>query len=47
MCNTIDHPYVRVWVPNKVKNMNLKLRNLMLGVNETRCIVQNVEMWIK
>ena len=23
-CNTIDDPYAQVYVPNKVKNMNVK-----------------------
>ena len=35
-CNTIDDPYTRVCVPNKVKNMNVKIFNLMSRVNETR-----------
>ena len=33
-CNTIDYPYARVCIKNKVKNMNVKLFNLMLGVNK-------------
>ena len=39
-CNTIHDPYSRVCIPNKVKNMNLKVFNLVSGVNETRFIVQ-------
>ena len=27
--------------PNKVKNMNLKVSNLMLGLNETKFLVQH------
>ena len=27
-CNTIDYPYVQVCVPNKVKNMNVKVFNV-------------------
>ena len=34
--NNIDDLYARVCVPNKVKNVNVKVFNLMLGVNETR-----------
>ena len=34
-CRTIDDPYARICVPNKVKNMNVKVFNLMSGVNET------------
>ena len=29
-CNTIDNPYAQTCVPNKVKNMNLKVFNLIL-----------------
>ena len=35
-CNTIDDSHARVCVPNKVKNINVKLFNLMSEVNETR-----------
>ena len=40
-CNTIDDVYARVCVPNKVKNMSLKVFNLISGVNETRFLVQH------
>ena len=40
-CNTIDDRYARACVPNKVKNMNAKVFNLMSGVNETRFLVQH------
>ena len=40
-CNTIDDPYARVHVPNKVKNINAKVFNSMSEVNETRFLVQN------
>ena len=36
-CNTI----ARVRVPNKVKNMNVKVFKIMSGVNETRFLVQH------
>ena len=35
-CNSIDDSYARICVPNKVKNTNLKVFNLMSKVNETR-----------
>ena len=40
-CSNIDDPYARVCVPNKVKDMNAKVFNLMSGVNETRFLVQH------
>ena len=40
-CNTIDDPYDRACVSNKVKNMNEKVFDLMSGVNKTRFSVQH------
>ena len=34
-CNTVDDPYARLCVQNRVKNMNLKVFNLMPMINET------------
>ena len=39
--NTIDYPYARVYVPKKVKNINIKAFNLIPGVNETKCLTQH------
>ena len=39
--NTIDNPYAQVCVPNKFKNLNVKVFNLISGVNETRFLVQH------
>ena len=40
-CNTIADLYARVGVPNKVKIMNVKVLNLMSGVNEIRLLAQH------
>ena len=40
-CDTIYDPYVRVYPPGKVKNMNVKLFHLVLGLNETRSLIQH------
>ena len=32
-CNTINDPYAQLCVPNKAKNINVKVFNLMSGVN--------------
>ena len=37
-CNNINHPYANICVPNVVKNLNIKVFNLMSGTNETRHI---------
>ena len=40
-CNTIEDPYAEVCVPNKVKNINAKVFNLVSIVYKTRFLVQN------
>ena len=37
-CNNINHPYVKVCVPNVVRNLNVKVFNLKSRNNETRHI---------
>ena len=40
-CNTTDDSYVQTYVPDKVKNTNLKVFDLTSKVNETRFLVQH------
>ena len=35
-CNNISNPYARICVPDTVKNLNVKVFNLMSLTNETR-----------
>ena len=37
-CNNINDPYAKICVPDVVKNLNLKVFNLMSRTNETRQI---------
>ena len=37
-CNNINDPYARICVPDIVKNLNVKVFNLMSRTNETRHI---------
>ena len=37
-CNNINDPYARICVPDIVKNLNVKVFNLMLRTNETKFI---------
>ena len=37
-CNNINDPYAKIWVPDIVKNLNVKAFNLMSRTNETRQI---------
>ena len=40
-CNNINYPYVKICVSNILKNLNVKLFNLMSRTNETRFIEWN------
>ena len=37
-CNNINHPYAKICVPNTVKDLNVRVFNLMPRTNETRHI---------
>ena len=37
-CNNINNPYAKICVPDTMKNLNIKVFNLMSGTNETRFI---------
>ena len=39
-CYAIDDPYASVYISKKVKSMNVKLFDLMLGVNQIKFLVQ-------
>ena len=34
-CNNISHPYGKICVPNVIKNLNVKVFNLISRTNET------------
>ena len=42
----VGDPYARVCVPNKVKNMNVKVFNLMSGVNEEKLLSVSISLQI-
>ena len=37
-CNTVNGPYVKLYVPGTIKNINVKVFNIMSRTNETRHI---------
>ena len=37
-CNNINYPYAKICVPDIIKNLNVKVFNLMSRTNETRFI---------
>ena len=38
-CNNINNPYAKLYIPEVVKNINVKVFNLMQRINETRQVV--------
>ena len=40
-CNTNYDPYAQVCVPDKVKNMNVKVLTLVLGINKKTFLIQH------
>ena len=38
-CNTLDNPMSRICVPNIIKNVNMKLYNFLMMLNETRNVL--------
>ena len=39
-CNTAEYPFGRICVPNKMKNVNLKLFNMIRAMNESKPFVK-------
>ena len=37
-CNNINNPYAKLWVPDTIENLNVKVFNLISMTNETRHI---------
>ena len=38
-CNTLDNPMARLCVPNIIKNVNMKVYNFLMKLNETRNVL--------
>ena len=38
-CNTLDNPMARLCVPNIIKNINIKVYNFLMRLNETRNVL--------
>ena len=43
-CNNINNPYEKIFVPDTIKNLNVKVFNLMSRSNETRYIEWHKKM---
>ena len=40
-CNTLDNPMARLCVPNIIKNVNMKVYNFLMRLNETRNLLRH------
>ena len=38
-CNTLDDPMARICVPKIIKNINMKVYNFLMRLNETRHVL--------
>ena len=38
-CDTLDDPMARLWFPNIIKNINMKVYNFLMRLNETRNVL--------
>ena len=38
-CNTLDDPMAKIFVPNIIKNVNMKVYNFLMRLNETRNVL--------
>ena len=39
ICNTLDDPMARICVPKIIKNINMKVYNFLMRLNETRNVL--------
>ena len=38
-CNTMEDPFDRICIPNKMKDVNLKVFNMIKGINESKTLI--------
>ena len=41
-CNTVEDPFARIYVPNKMEYMNPKVLNMIKGINESKTLIKNI-----
>ena len=41
-CNTVEDPFVRAFVPNKMEDVNLKVFNMIKRINESKTLTKHV-----
>ena len=41
-CNTVQGPFGRICVPNKIDYSNLKVFNMIKGINKSKALVKHI-----
>ena len=41
-CNTVEDPFGRTYIPNEIEDVNLKVVNLIKGMNESKTPVNHI-----
>ena len=46
-CNTLNDLSNRIFVPNKTEDLNLRILNMMTGINESKILTKHVSREFK
>ena len=41
-CNTVEDPFCRICVHNKIEDVNLKVFNPIKGINESKTLIKHI-----
>ena len=41
-CNTVEDPFGRIYVPSKIEDLNLKVFNILKGMNESKSFLKQI-----
>ena len=41
-CNTVENPCSKICVTKKIENVNLKVFNVMQGINESKTLMKHI-----
>ena len=41
-CNTLEDKFGRISIPNKIKDVNLKVLDMMKGKNESKTLIKHI-----
>ena len=41
-CNTAEDPFDRIFIPNEIKDKNLKAFNIIKGINKSKALAKHI-----